>query len=113
MLHLLGLASLLSSRFSNTEGVSGSSLAKSSVARNIKKSIIDSYPLLDSEEEDTPSHLDGILGDKKQPLYVIKWSAPGASERVTVIWSQSVLLLSLTHLSFHLLAPVSPPRLQP
>lgn len=57
-------------RFSAHDGVSGSSLAKSSVSRNIKKSILESYPLLEPNEE--VSHLDGILGDKKQPLYVIK-----------------------------------------
>ena len=60
----------LSFRFTVSEGVSGSSLAKSSVSRNIKKSIIESYPLLEPSEDQ--SHLDVILGDKKQPLYVIK-----------------------------------------
>jgi hypothetical protein len=61
-------------RFSASEGVSGSSLAKSSVSRNIKKSILESYPQLEPSEE--LSHLDNILGDKKQPLYVIKWYEP-------------------------------------
>jgi len=73
---------LLLSRFS-AESVSGSSLAKSSVSRNIKKSILETYPQLgeadptvklaaDADEESRPSHLDSILGDKKQPLYILK-----------------------------------------
>jgi PUA domain protein len=61
----------LACRFSATEGVSGSSLAKSSVSRNIKKSIAESYPALEPSEA-AVSLLDTILGDKKQPLYVIK-----------------------------------------
>lgn len=54
--------------------MSGSSLAKSSVARNIKKSILESYPPLDSpaDQPDKDGHLDRILGDKKTPLYVVK-----------------------------------------
>jgi PUA domain protein len=61
------------SRFSASDSVSGSSLAKSSVARNIKKSICESYPPLDApENSDADGHLDRILGDKKQPLHVIK-----------------------------------------
>ncbi len=59
-------------RFSNSESVSGSSLAKSSVARNIKKSICESYPALDSTDDSKDGPLDAILGDKKQPLHVIK-----------------------------------------
>lgn len=51
--------------------MSGSSLAKSSVSRNIKKSIAESYPALEPSEA-AVSLLDTILGDKKQPLYVIK-----------------------------------------
>jgi len=58
-------------KFSASESVSGSSLAKSSVARNIKKSICESYPALDSTE-DADGPLDTILGDKKQPLHVVK-----------------------------------------
>jgi len=58
-------------KFSASESVSGSSLAKSSVSRNIKKAICESYPALDASD-DADGHLDAILGDKKQPLHVIK-----------------------------------------
>lgn len=61
----VAVAAARSSRFSASEGVSGSSLAKSSVARNIKKSIVESYPVLDGDDEQD-GHLDRILGDKKQ-----------------------------------------------
>lgn len=61
-------------RFTVAEHVSGTSLAKSSVARNIKKSILESYPPLDSpaDQPDKDGHLDRILGDKKTPLFVVK-----------------------------------------
>jgi hypothetical protein len=65
-----------------SEGVSGSSLAKRSVSRHIKKSVLERYPQLEPSEE--LSHLDNILGDKKQPLYVIKWYTRERALRMTL-----------------------------
>jgi len=79
----VAVAAARSSRFSASEGVSGSSLAKSSVARNIKKSIVESYPVLDGDDEQD-GHLDRILGDKKQVSDAAAAAAAGCSRLPSV-----------------------------
>ena len=110
--------------FDAVRSVSGTQQCKTSVARNIRKSLIDVYPQLDttyyadeasaaaassaaaaaaaaggdaaassvSDASGGESHLDRILGDKKQPLYMVK-----CHDRVNLITVNKVVQFLQSH----------------
>ena len=98
---------LLRCRFNASEHVSGSSLAKSSVSRNIKKAIAETYPPLAGDAEVT--HLDSILGDKKRPMHVVKWCELTPMRRAAALCAHVSAMHSLSCVCSPAIAALVPP----